>query len=82
MFKATISGRLGSDPEMRYTPAGEPVCNFRIAHNFKKGELVQVAGNVTFSYWTDATQKQRKSCDLRAQALGQVALPAETESEF
>jgi len=109
MFKATISGRLSSDSEMRYTPAGEPVCNFRIAHNFKKGdrvdtewvkvacwgeelaeqanllekgELVQVAGDVTFSYWTDATQKQRKSCDLRAQALGQVALPAETESEF
>ena len=106
MFKATISGRLGSDPEMRYTPGGEPVCNFRIAHNFKKGDrvevewikvacwgeelaeqanllakgnLVQVNGDITFSYWTDATQKARKSCDLRAEALGKVALPAEPE---
>ena len=106
MFKATISGRLGSDPEMRYTPGGEPVCNFRIAHNFKKGDrievewikvacwgeqlaeqanllakgdLVKITGDVTLSYWTDATQKPRKSCDLRADAIGKVALPGEPE---
>ena len=106
MFKATITGHLGSDPEMRYTPAGEPVCNFRIAHNFKKGDridtewikvacwgeqlaeqanqlakgkLVEVIGDVSFSYWTDATEKPRKSCDLRAEALGKVALPGEPE---
>ena len=106
MFKATVSGRLGSHPEMRYTPGGEAVCNFRIAHNFKKGdrvdvewvkvacwgeqlaeqanqlakgELVEVIGDVSFSYWTDATEKPRKSCDLRAEALGKVALPGEQE---
>ena len=106
MFKATVSGHLGSDPEMRYTPGGEPVTNIRIAHNFKKGdrvdvewvkvacwgeelaekanqlakgELVQAIGDVTFSYWTDDTQKPRKSCDLRADAIGKVALPGEPE---
>lgn len=24
-------GRLGADPEMRYTAGGDPVCSFRIA---------------------------------------------------
>jgi single-strand DNA-binding protein len=106
MFKGTISGRLGSDPEMRYTPGGEKVCNFRIAHHFKKGDrvevewvnvacwgeelaekanllakgdLVQVTGDVTFSYWTDANGKERKNCDLKADAIGKVALPGEPE---
>ena len=107
--KMMVIGNLGTDPEMRYTPAGEPVCNFRIAHNFKKGdrvdvewvkvacwgeelaekanqlakgELVQAIGDVTFSYWTDDTGKPRKSCDLRADAIGKVALPPEEESEL
>ena len=28
-------GRLGADPETRYTPSGEPICNFRIAVGWK-----------------------------------------------
>ena len=27
----TIIGRLGADPELRYTPAGVPVCSFSVA---------------------------------------------------
>ena len=27
----TIIGRLGADPELRYTPAGVPVCSFNVA---------------------------------------------------
>ena len=27
----TIIGRLGKDPELRYTPTGTPVCNFSLA---------------------------------------------------
>ena len=106
MFNGDVTGHLGSDPEMRYTPGGEPVCNFSLAHNYKKGdriltewvkvtcwgeqlaeqanqlakgELVQVIGDVTFSEWTDATGKPRKSCELRAEALGKVTLPTEPE---
>jgi len=33
MNKALVSGNLGNDPEVRYTPAGTPVANFRIATN-------------------------------------------------
>jgi len=104
MFNGDVTGHLGSDPEMRYTPASEPVTNIRTAHNYKKGDreytewvkvtcwgkqlaeqanllqkgdLVHVIGDVTFSEWTDATGKPRKSCELRAQALGKVAPPTE-----
>ncbi|MFQ5926853.1 MAG: single-stranded DNA-binding protein [Terriglobia bacterium] len=31
--KVILVGRLGRDPEMRYTPAGTPVCNFTLATN-------------------------------------------------
>ena len=34
MFNATITGRLGNDPEMRYTDGGTPVANVSIAHNW------------------------------------------------
>jgi single-strand DNA-binding protein len=32
-----ISGRLGRDPELKYTPSGKPVCSFSLAveENFK-----------------------------------------------
>ena len=31
--KVILIGNLGSDPELRYTPSGVPVANFRIATN-------------------------------------------------
>ncbi len=31
--KVIILGNLGADPELRYTPSGTAVCNFRIATN-------------------------------------------------
>ena len=31
--KVMVIGRLGADPEMRYTPSGSPVTNFRVAVN-------------------------------------------------
>ena len=32
MFQSlTLVGRLGTDPELRYTPDGTPVCNFSLA---------------------------------------------------
>ena len=33
MFIATVIGNLGSDPELRYTPQGKPVCNLSVACN-------------------------------------------------
>ena len=31
--RATIIGNLGSEPEMRFTPSGNPVTSFRVATN-------------------------------------------------
>jgi single-strand DNA-binding protein len=41
----TIVGNLGHDPEMRYTPSGNAVCNFSVAtnHQYKNaaGEIIK-----------------------------------------
>lgn len=34
----TFIGRLAADPDTRYMPGGEPVCNFRIAVGWKTRE--------------------------------------------
>lgn len=34
--KITLIGRVGTDPEMRYTPSGKPVTNFRLAVNRRR----------------------------------------------
>ena len=34
MFNATITGRIGNDPEMRYINGETPVVNLSIAHNW------------------------------------------------
>ncbi|MDW8072042.1 MAG: single-stranded DNA-binding protein, partial [Anaerolineae bacterium] len=31
--KVTIIGRLGNDPELRYSPTGRPVTHFSVAAN-------------------------------------------------
>jgi single-strand DNA-binding protein len=46
--KIILIGNLTRDPEVRYTPQGTSVCNFRIAvnHRYKQGE--EVKKEVTF----------------------------------
>ena len=44
--KAILIGRLGADPEVRYTPSGDAVCNFSLATDEK---------------WTDRDTGERKS---------------------
>lgn len=43
--KAILVGRLGKDPEIRYTPTGTAICNFSIATSEKrkneKGEVTE-----------------------------------------
>jgi single-strand DNA-binding protein len=36
--KVTFAGRLGNDPELRYTPDGTPVCAFTLAVNERRRE--------------------------------------------
>ena len=39
--EAKINGRLGRDPELKYTPAGLALCKFSIAHNKGKDKKGQ-----------------------------------------
>ena len=43
--KAIVVGRLGQDPEMRYTQSGQPVANFSVATNER---------------WTDRSTNERR----------------------
>lgn len=38
MLEVQLIGNLGSDPEIRYTPDGNPVCHFRVAANRGAGQ--------------------------------------------
>jgi single-stranded DNA-binding protein len=38
--KVMIIGRLGKDPEMRYTPGGSPVTTFSVAAGYARGDRV------------------------------------------
>lgn len=57
--KVILLGRLGQDPELKYTPGGSPVCNFSMA---------------TTESWTDkAGQKQEKTEWHRIVVWGKLA---------
>lgn len=46
--KVTILGRLGKDPELKYTPSGAPVCTFSVA---------------TSEAWTDKDGKKQEKTE-------------------
>jgi single-strand DNA-binding protein len=46
--KVILIGRLGRDPELKYTPSGAPVCNFSLA---------------TDSAWKDKTGEQKQQTE-------------------
>lgn len=57
--KVILLGRLGQDPELKYTPGGSPVCNFSVA---------------TTESWTDkGGQKQEKTEWHRIVVWGKLA---------
>jgi len=55
MDKITLIGNLGKDPEMRYTPSGQPVTSFSVASNRKytnnNGEAVKETTWFRISAW-------------------------------
>lgn len=52
MFNITAVGRLTADPELRYTPAGKPICNFSLATNRYAGkEKGKVTDFIDITVW-------------------------------
>lgn len=62
--KIIIVGNLGRDPELRYTPQGDAVCNFSVAVNDKKrdkaGELQDITTWFRVTLWRKLAENASK----------------------
>ena len=62
--KITIIGNLGRDPELRYTPAGDAVCDFSVAVNDRKrdkaGEWHDVTTWFKVTFWRKQAENASK----------------------
>ncbi|MBK7708803.1 MAG: single-stranded DNA-binding protein [Acidobacteria bacterium] len=62
--KITIVGNLGRDPELRYTPQGDAVCNFSVAVNEKKrdkaGEMQDITTWFRVTLWRRQAENASK----------------------
>lgn len=62
--KIIIVGNLGRDPELRYTPQGNAVCNFSVATNEKKrdkaGDLQDVTTWFRVTLWNKQAETASK----------------------
>jgi len=82
MFNASVTGRMGSDPEMRYVNEGTPVVNFSIAHNwlYRDERLVKW---IRVSIWGELAEKANETLhkgDL-VTVSGTVTFPAWTRHD-
>lgn len=62
--KVTLIGNLGQDPELRYTPSGEAVCNFSLATNERRkdktGEFQDVTTWFRVTLWRNQAENASK----------------------
>ena len=62
--KITLIGNLGRDPELRYTPQGNAVCDFSIAVNDRKrdkaGEFQDVTTWYKITFWGKQAENASK----------------------
>ncbi len=62
--KITIIGHLGKDPELRYTPQGDAVCDFSVAVNDRKrdkaGEWQDVTMWFRVTFWRRQAENASK----------------------
>ena len=62
--KITLIGNLGRDPELRYTPQGDAVCDFSIAVNDRKkdksGEFQDVTTWFKITFWRRQAENASK----------------------
>ena len=61
--KITIVGNLGRDPEMRYTPSGQPVTNLSVATNRKWTNADGTPGEETIWFRVSVWGKLAEACN-------------------
>jgi len=59
--KITVVGNLGRDPELRYTPQGQAVCNFSVATSEKKRDKAGEMQEVTIWFKVTTWGKQAET---------------------
>ena len=65
MNKVLIIGRVGQDPEMRYTPNGDPVTSFSVATNRRyavQGEQREETQWFRVSAWNRLAENCKSVC--------------------
>ena len=76
--RLTIIGNLGADPELKYTPNGNAVCNLRVANNQSRkgadGEWIEQTLWLNVELWNDAAERaaERLRKGHRVYAEGQL----------
>jgi len=70
--KVIAVGRLGRDPEMRYTPQGHPVCNFSVATDVGWGD-----NKTTVWFRVTAWRKLAETCNQYLKKGRQVLVEGE-----
>ena len=71
--KMTLIGNVGSDPEMRYTPNGNPVTSFSVATNRRyttaEGEQREETEWFSSREWTDQEGQKRTSLEINCNEI-------------
>lgn len=76
--RLTVIGNLGADPELKYTPNGNAVCNLRVANNIGKknpdGTWADQTLWLNVELWNDAAERaaERLRKGHRVYAEGQL----------
>ena len=70
--KSLIIGRLGADPEMRFTPSGQPVTNFPVATNRKYNNAAGQEVKETVWFKISAWGKMAEACNTYLHKGSQV----------
>jgi single-strand DNA-binding protein len=61
--RVIIMGNLGGDPEMRYTPSGQPVTHFSVATNRKWTNADGTPGEETVWFRVTAWRRLAETCN-------------------
>lgn len=81
MNQTIITGNLGGDPELRYTPSGVPVCAFNVAVNKKwtdpEGEPKEKTTWFRVSVWRGQAEACEKHLEKgsRVMVIGEIETP-------
>lgn len=79
--KLIIIGNLGRDPEMRYTPSGDPVTSFNVASNRTYTDGSGTRQKETTWFRVSVWGKQAESCNTYLQKGSMVLVEGELKPD-